>query len=114
MARRKLTAEAVEGSTYAVTASFRDETGAAVAPDNGLAWTLTDVNGTVVNGREGVTITPASTVTIVLSGDDLAVPASAGEVTRLLAVEGTYESDLGSGLPIRDEVEFIVRGLDAL
>lgn len=115
MPRVKLNKEAVEGSTYPITVSFTDEDGDPAVPNAGLAWTLTDVNGAVVNGRDAVTIAPAASVTIVLSGDDLAVaPIAGGKVTRLLAISGTYDSDLGSGLPIQDEVEFTVRGIDAL
>lgn len=115
MARPRIeTPEAVEGSTYPVTVSFTDENGDAVVPNAGLAWKLTDQSGTVINSRSAVAVSPAASVTIVLSGADLAVPAGAGVVRRLLAVSGTYNSDLGSNLAIQEEVEFQVRELRAL
>ena len=61
---------AIEQSTYVITASFTDETGAAVVP-NSVTWTLVNGDGQVVNSRSAVSVTPASSVTIVLSGDDL-------------------------------------------
>lgn len=112
MARPKLTVEAVEQSTYVITASFTDETGAAVTPNVGLIWTLTDRNGVVINGRSAVSITPGESVKIVLSGADL--DFSGADALRLLTVEGTYDSSLGLGLPLKEEAEFVVRGLAAV
>lgn len=115
MARPKIEdTEAVEGSTYAVTVAFTDEDGVAATPNAGLAWTLTDASGTVINSRSAVAVSPAASLTIVLSGADLAVPAGAGVVRRLLALSGTYNSDLGSNLPLKEEVEFQVRELKAI
>lgn len=112
MARPKLVVEAVEESTYVITVSFTDESGAAVAPNAGLAWTLTDINGTIINARSAVAITPAESVDIVLSGDDLAL--SGDNAQRLVTVQGTYDSSLGADLPLKEEVHFTVRGLAAL
>lgn len=111
MARPKLTIEAVEQSTYVITATFTDETGAAVTP-NVLTWTLTDRNGTVINSRSAVSITPGASVQIVLSGDDL--DFSGADALRLLTVEGTYNSSLGNNLPLKEEAEFVIRGLAAV
>lgn len=115
MARPKITdVEAVENSTFPITVSFTDENGDPVVPNSGLSWTLTDQNGTVVNGRTAVALSPATSVTIVLSGNDLAVPAGKSRIIQLLAIAGTYTSDLGANLPLLEEVEFEVRGLTAL
>ena len=103
--------EAVEGSTYAVTVEFTDEEGAPVTPNAGGTWTLTDGRGVVVNGRAGVPLAAAQAVTIVLSGADLALPAGETEAKRLLRVECSYNSSLGSNLPFREECRFAVRGL---
>ncbi len=65
-----LTTNAVEKSTYIVTAAFTDEDGDAVTPNAGLVWTLTDMNGVVINSREDVSISPDTSVDIVLSGND--------------------------------------------
>lgn len=111
MARPKLTVEAVEQSTYVITASFYDESGAAVTPNAGLSWTLTDRHGTVINSRSAVNITPGMSVEIVLSGADLDFDGA--DALRLVTVAGTYNSDAGTNLPLREEVEFVVRGLAA-
>ena len=108
-----LTTSAVERSTFVITAAFTDHAGAAVVP-TAMAWTLTDGSGAVVNSRSAVAISPlASTVSIVLSGLDLALP-SAGDPMRTLTLQGTYDSSLGNGLPLKDEVRFAIVGLEAV
>jgi hypothetical protein len=99
-----------EKSSYFVTVSFTDEEGQAVTPDT-LIWTLTDSNGNVVNDREDVEITPDTSVTIVLSGDDL--PHAPYPGSLYLLVEATYTSSLGSDLPLVDEAEIPVTNLAA-
>lgn len=103
----RLTTQAVEKSTFPVTADFTDEDGASVIP-NTLFWTLTDRYGNVINSREDVEIeTPAASVTVVLSGDDLALLTSDPfDYERYMSFEGTYDSDLGSNLPLNDGVQF--------
>lgn len=101
-----LTVEAIEESTYVVTAVLTDENGDTVVP-TALTWSLYDEKGRVVNEREGVILTPASTVQIVVSGSDLSLSGDNDE-TRFLLLEGTYNSDLGGGLPIRAQAEFPV------
>jgi hypothetical protein len=102
---------AIEKSTYVITAAFTDEDGDPVVPNSGLNWTLTDLTGTVVNSRSAVTIAvPAASVSIVLSGLDLAL-ADGKDTYRILTVEGTYNSALGSGLPIKASVQFKIQNL---
>jgi putative intracellular protease/amidase len=112
MARTRLGTEAVEQSSYVITLGFLDAAGNLVTPDS-ASWTLSTAAGTVINGREEVTISPlAATVTIVLSGADLAlVVGDNAPARRLLTVEATYSSDEGAALPLRDEYEFAVRHL---
>ena len=103
----KLDEKAVESGTYAVTMAFTDDDGIAVSPST-LLWTLTDLNGTVMNSRENVEISsPSTTATITLSGDDLKIINRAAP-ERILLVHGTYSSDLGVGLPIRESVIFVI------
>lgn len=105
-----LTASAIERSTFVITASFADHAGAAVTPKT-LTWSLRNGAGEIVNGRDGVAVTPlASTVNIVLKGGDLALP-DAGDPVRVLTLEGTYDSTLGTDLPLKDEVTFTIVGL---
>lgn len=105
-----LTTSATERSTFPIAVTFRDENGDTMTPNAGLTWSLYDTAGNVINSREDVSITPAATVTIVLSGADLALTQSAN-AWRHLIVEGTFDSDIGSGLPIRDEIRFKIVNL---
>jgi hypothetical protein len=106
-----LNLHAIEESVYAVTVAFLDDTSAAVTP-SAATWTLTDTAGTVVNSRSAVAISPLSTsATIVLSGNDLALSSTLRGTTRVLLVEYTYTSSLGSNLPGKDEVVFVIDSL---
>ena len=106
-----LTEAAVERSTYAIAVSFYDEAGKAVEPNAGLTWTLSTSSGVIVNSREKVAIESAETVTIVLHGEDL--PARTDR-SLVLTIEGTYNSDLGDNLEIKDQVTFTVKPLVAV
>jgi len=108
-----LTTHADEKSTYVVTAAFTDEDGNAVTP-NTLTWALTDSDGTVINDRDDESISPDTSVDIVLSGDDLQIVDSSDDGVRILTVEGTYNSDAGSGLPLKESCKFIVDNLVAV
>lgn len=106
-----LTAKAVESSTYVITAAFFDEDDSAVTPTS-ATWTLTDDLGNVVNDREDVAISPLSaSVDIVLTGDDLLLPASAGLIGRVLTVSALYNSALGTGLSLAAKIRFVVENL---
>lgn len=100
-----LDTRANERGTYVVDVSFLDEDENAVTP-NEASWTLSDANGSVVNNRLEVAITPAETVSIVLSGLDLAVGGSLEGTDRFLLVEFTYDSDIGSDVPATQEFKF--------
>src|SRR3990172_4773823 len=105
-----ITDTANEKSTFALEMAITDENGDPLTP-NTLTWTLTDLAGNVINERAGVEITtPASTVTVVLSGDDLALPERAAPI-RVVTLEGTYDGDLRSDLPLKEEVVFTIRNL---
>jgi hypothetical protein len=104
-----LSAHAIEQGTYAITVAFTDDTGDAVIPNAGTTWKLTDVSGNVINSRSAVDITEAASVVIVLSGADLAIGTNGKE--RVLYVSGTYNSDLGNNLPLKQEVRFYIDDL---
>jgi hypothetical protein len=99
-----LTTKAVEKSTYIISCAFKDAAGDAVVPDS-ITWTLTDENGNVVNDREDVAPTPAESIDIVLSGDDLAVLANTSDL-RIVTIEWVYDSTEGNNLPGKDEARF--------
>lgn len=103
-----LTDMAVDMSTFVVACAFTDEDGDAVTP-TAIVWSLTDEDGTAINARTDVAVAvPASTINIVLSGDDL--KHSDGSV-RVLTVEALYDSTLGTDLPLKDSVRFAVEDL---
>ena len=58
------------------------------------------------NERENVTATPAETVSVVLSGDDLEIFTD-DDRKRTLKVEATYNSTYGEGLPLKEELVFL-------
>jgi hypothetical protein len=92
--------------------SFFDEDGTAVTP-SAATWTLTDDHGSVINSRSAVSETPASTVTIVLSGADLAA-SDPLQLNRRLLIEWTYNSTAGTGLPGKHEASFDIDDLVAV
>jgi hypothetical protein len=110
-----LTVVAKEKSTYLVTLAFTNAAGTAVTPDS-ATWTLSTMAGTVINSRTAVAISPlASSVTVVLSGADLAMQS--GETStarRLFTVQATYTSTEGSSLPLKDEFELRISNLAAV
>ena len=100
-----LTTYAIEQGTYVITAAFTDEDGNAETPTS-ITWTLTDESGTVINSRLNVSVlSPASTINIVLSGDDLTLDEGVG-TNRIILFEWVYDSDLGSGLPGKGQGKF--------
>jgi hypothetical protein len=102
-----LTSDAVEGSTYIVTVSFADETGATMIPVS-ATWSLRDNNQAIVNSRSNVSMTPATSVSIVLSGADLDYEANSSTL-RILTVQAVYDGSYGSNLPLVDEYTFNIR-----
>jgi len=105
-----LTVTATEDSTYVVNVSFTDEDGNAVVP-NDVAWSLKDKSGSIINDRSDVSETPASSIDIVLSGDDLE-PAGVERAFLVLTVTADYDSALGSGLPLIGQAKIEVLGLE--
>lgn len=107
--------EASEKSALFVTLGFTDEDGNDVVPDS-IKWTLVDLTGSVINTRAQVAVAvPAASVTIVLSGADLAIQTSEANsrntVKRRLVVEAVYDSALGDNLPLNESCEFTIRNL---
>lgn len=111
----RLTTPVTEKGTAVFTVAFTDQAGAAVIPNSGLTWTLSDTLGSVVNSRSAVALTAAATVYIVLSGSDLALSASFASNERVLTVEGTYNTTIGgaaqTNLPLKLECHFMIEDL---
>lgn len=108
----ELLLDAREEDTYAIVATFTDENGDPATPAT-ATWTLTNMEGTIINGRENVNITsPSSEETIVLSADDLALDTDeVGGANRILTVKATYNGSLGNGLPMNDSAYFFVKDI---
>ena len=105
---------AVEESTYIVTMNFFDEDDEPVAPASAY-WTLSDSNGAIINSREDVELSGlASEMSVVLSGDDLALTTrfTGNAEERVFTIKATYNSDLGVGLPLNDQLSFPVYNLN--
>lgn len=110
---QELTTHAKEKGTYAIDVSFYDEDNNPVIP-TAASWTLTDLNGTVINAKENIPIPAplAATKTILLSNLDLAIqPGEVVSGKRRVSVHWTYDSALGAGLPGNDEIDFYVDNL---
>jgi len=96
-----------EQSSAFIDISFYDEAGALVTPDT-VKWSLVDQYGNIVNARDNVIITPDTTVTIILSGDDLKIDAAEKEM-RYVVADATYtETDTGQTVNIKNEYQFEV------
>lgn len=101
----RLTALANERGTYIVKVDFEDEDGTGVVPDS-IKWRLTDAKGAVINSRDTVSIiTPATSVNILLSSDDLAV-ANRRNTHRKLLIHAVADLAAGNNKDIYDEAEF--------
>lgn len=105
-----------EESALVVTCVFRDEDSNLVVPDT-ITWTLTTATGDIINGRDAVSVaSPASSIEILLSGDDLQITETGGGVAyeRRITIEATYTSDLGVGIPLTAEAKFLLSNLVAV
>ena len=103
---------ALERSTVALVASFRDEDNELITPTV-INWTLTDGDGNTVNDRAAVVVSPANQITIVLSGDDLAM-AAGDDGRRQVVVRAEYDGALVDGLPIVGVIEFTIRNVPGI
>ena len=117
MSLTTLTTEAMEEGSYFITVAFLDEDDAAETPNvDTIYWTLTDPDGVVINDRDYEAIASATSVTIELEGDDLAIQSgeTASIVRRRLIVMWEYDSDLGNDKPAKAECIFPLRNLTRL
>ena len=109
----KLSEKAVEGSTFGIKADFivkLPEGDTPVVPNSPLTWDLRDKDGTIVNSKEDEPLTPATSVYVILSGNDLALSDN-HPVERFVTIKGTFNSILGNDLPLIDEVSFQIKNL---
>ena len=107
--------EATEKGTYIISVAFTDENDTPVTPNAGKTkWTLTDRYGNPINARKSVAIVSASTIYIVLTGNDLQILSSERENTkaiRRVTVYTEYNSANGNDMPLYDSCEFKIKNL---
>ena len=108
----ELQTKATENSSYVVTVAFEDEDGDAVIPET-ITWTLRDEDtGSIVNSREDISIgTPAASNDVLLKGDDLE-PLTLTSKKLIFHVDATYDSALGSDIPLVGECLIVVETLE--
>ena len=95
MAVETIATHARDGAYFTISITFTDEVPISVAP-TAATWTLTDMDGNVINGRDAVTIaSPTTTETITLTGTDTTIIAGQTNARMLLA-EWTYNSTHGN------------------
>ena len=106
-----ISTHAKESSTLVLTVAFTDETGHAVTPTS-ITWSLTNSKEEIINSRDDVSISPSSSVSIVLTGDDLQMTSTeriSGK--RWVTVKAIYNSTYGTGLHMKDSVVFYIDNL---
>ena len=96
-----------EGSSKTFTATFTDEDDAELTPTS-INWTWLDEDGAILNSRDQVSLTVASSVNITLGSADTALRGVGDLKTRRLTIQAEYNSTYGSGLPLTEEVINIV------
>lgn len=101
-------------SSAVIRVNFKNEYGSPIVPKS-ATWTLTKVDGTVVNDRYRVSIADlAASVDVRLSGLDLAVSRGRAVQDRVFTVEAVYDSDYESDIPLNDACIFSVENLTAV
>ena len=124
---------ASEEGTYAIDdIQFLDsqDTPVAITPEaDSVTWCLTDKNGDIINNREDIPITSASSMTIVLSGDDLAISGVADKFVtrdgviieqyqRHVLVQGLVDTVIGTetldNTPVTKEFIFYIENIVCL
>lgn len=109
---QKLSVQAIEESSFTIPLTFYSAVTGDVVTPTAITWSLITTDGTVVNNRSNVSVTPvASSITILLNGDDLALSGNSDTRTRRVLIEATYDSSLGNGLSLKDEVVFTITPL---
>jgi hypothetical protein len=101
-----ITTEVMDGKAKIFALSFADDAGDAVVPDP-LTYTLQNGDGDVVDSRDGVVLTPATSVTVVLSATCNSLLTDASR-KRVMIIDWTYTSDAGSGIAAGDAAVYYI------
>jgi hypothetical protein len=103
--RTVITTAAAEEGHRAFDVQFKDELGTTVTPTQ-IDWYLTDVNRRLIDSATSVS--PATTITIVLQGSQLELPDTRLK-KRFLLVYWEFTSNLGAGIPEYHQIEFDIQ-----
>lgn len=95
---------AENGAAKATVGPFKDEDNQTVVP-SAVSWSLSKTDGSIVNSRHNVTLTPAGTISWLISASDLAVTDS-NNTGRIITVSFTYSSTLGGDVTSRVQAMF--------
>ena len=108
----KLGSHARERGTFHIVIELTDEADDAIVPVS-CVWTLTDMDGNVINGRSAVVVVSQTSMPVTLSGADLAIIA--GQTNeRLFLAEYVYNSTYGVNQAGKEEATFIIDNLKAV
>ena len=102
---------AKEEASVFITAVFKDKNKVVVTP-TAITWTLKDEEGNIINSREDEEVTPASSVTILLKGDDL--PCTGSLERLIIYFNAEYTDDVTSNVPIKNSQLIIVSDSDGV
>lgn len=118
-----ITTEVCEEGTLKVSFILQDESDNVVIPTS-ISWQLSDNLGTVINSltfannditgtQETVTVnsTTGSGFIVRLTGDDLAMQNDYDDGKRIFAVQGLYDSTLGTDNKLKGELSFTITNL---
>ena len=112
----KLIGKATEKSSIGVKWTFTKADGSD-AIVTALTWTLTDIDGNVINSRQGVVVsTPQPSETVILSGNDLVLQDQSNDYElRVMTIEAMYDPENGDeDVPLKESAEFPVYNLRAI
>lgn len=103
----KFTTKVTNEGTAIISISFFDEqVPPQPATPKTMKWSLTNVQGIVINDRYNVDVSPlASTIELVLKGADL---DQNDGFTRIISLNGTYDSTVENDLPLPGQIEFLI------
>jgi hypothetical protein len=112
VATTKIQGVVAEGSRVKILVDVYNLDDAVVQPIS-LAWTLTDIVGSIINDRQDISVSnPTVSQPIILYGKDLEVTelVKKGHVQRLLYINATY-SESGVTIPYTHQYLFVIENL---
>lgn len=109
---QEITVQPNEQGTAKVTIVPTDENGDTLLFSELISpqWQLMRLDGTVINNR-AFADTALTALVFIVSGDDLVIFGDKDDGQRKLSFQATYNSDLGNGLPLKDECLFTIAKL---